>query len=72
MPTNLYFNAAMYYMESGKDLKQAHEWFTKSGRAKSQSILYTHQLASCNAKLVKKEATEAAHNQLNWQRSQER
>ncbi len=60
-----YFNAAMYYMESGKDLKQAHEWFTKAAEQSPKAFWVYYQLASCNAKMgKKKEATEAAHKSI--------
>lgn len=56
-----YFNAAMYYMDNGKDLNQALEWFNKAAEANPKAFWVVHQKANCLAKLGKKaEAIEAA------------
>jgi hypothetical protein len=52
-----YFNAAMYYMEAGKDLNKALEWFTKATEQNPKAFWIFHQKAKCLAKLGKK--TEA-------------
>lgn len=56
-----YFNAAMYYMDNGKDLNKALEWFNKAADANPKAFWIFHQKANCLAKLGKKaEAIEAA------------
>jgi hypothetical protein len=50
-----YFNAAMYYMESGKDLNQALTWFNKATEQNSGAYWIHHQKANCLAKLGKKQ-----------------
>ena len=56
-----YYNAAMYYMENGKDLNQALEWFNKASDANPKAFWIIHQKANCLAKLGKTtEAIEAA------------
>lgn len=56
-----YFNAAMYYMDNGKDLQQALVWFEKAAAATPTAYWVHHQLANCLAKLGKKaEAKKAA------------
>jgi hypothetical protein len=56
-----YFQAAMYYMENGKDLEQALVWFNKAAEAQPDAFWIHHQLANCLAKLGKKmEARTAA------------
>jgi hypothetical protein len=47
---NVYYQAAVYYMESGKDLKQAMEWMNK-GTAKDPQFWQLHQKAKLQAKL---------------------
>ena len=49
-----YFNAAMYYMDNGKDLNQALSWFEKAAAATPTAYWVHHQLANCLAKLGKK------------------
>lgn len=59
--TRPYFNAAMYYMDNGKDLNQALEWFNKAAEANPKAFWIVHQKANCLAKLGKNaEAIEAA------------
>lgn len=60
-----YFAAAMYYMESGKDLKQASEWFNKAAEQNANAFWLWHNKAKCEAKLGKKaEATASATKSL--------
>jgi tetratricopeptide (TPR) repeat protein len=47
---NVYYQAAVYYMESGKDLKQAMEWMNKA-TAKDPQFWQLHQKAKLQAKL---------------------
>lgn len=49
-----YFNAAMYFMDNGKDLNQALSWFEKAATATPTAYWVLHQLANCQAKLGKK------------------
>ena len=55
-----YFQAAMYYMENGKDLNQALDWFNKAAEANPKAFWIQHQWANCLAKLGKKEEARAA------------
>ncbi len=50
-----YFNAAMYYMENGKDLNQALAWFNKGIEQNPDAFYMYHQKANCLAKLGKKQ-----------------
>lgn len=50
-----YFNAAMYYMENGKDLNQALSWFNKGIEQNHDAFYMYHQKANCLAKLGKKQ-----------------
>lgn len=50
-----YFNAAMYYMENGKDLNQALSWFNKGIEQNPDAFYMYHQKANCLAKLGKKQ-----------------
>ncbi|MFM8255564.1 MAG: DUF2911 domain-containing protein [Bacteroidota bacterium] len=54
-----YFNAAMYFMENGKDLNQALSWFEKAAAATPTAYWVHHQLANCQAKLGKKAEAKA-------------
>ena len=49
-----YFQAAMYYMDNGKDLNQALAWFNKAAEAEPDAYWVQHQWANCLAKLGKK------------------
>ncbi len=53
-----YFDAAMYYVENGKDLKKASEWMDKAAKAEPDAFWIFYQNASLKAKLGNK--TEAA------------
>lgn len=55
-----YFNAAMYYMDNGKDLNQALTWFDKAVELNPSAFWIHHQRANCLAKLGKKEEAKAA------------
>lgn len=55
-----YFNAAMYYMDNGKDLNQALAWFDKAIEIQSEAFWIHHQRANCLAKLGKKDDAKAA------------
>ena len=48
-----YYNAALYYMENGKDLNQALAWFDKAVEAQPDAYWVHHQRANCLAKLGK-------------------
>ena len=49
-----YFQAAMYYMDNGKDLNQALAWFNKAAEAQPDAFWVQHQWANCLAKLGQK------------------
>ena len=55
-----YFNAAMYYMDNGKDLNQALAWFEKATELQPNAFWIHHQKANCLAKWGKKEEAKAA------------
>ena len=50
-----YFGAAMYYLETGKDLNQALTWFDKAIEQNPKAYWVYHQKANALAKLGKKE-----------------
>ncbi|MFM7671735.1 MAG: DUF2911 domain-containing protein [Bacteroidota bacterium] len=49
-----YYNAAMYYMDNGKDLNQALAWFDKAVVANPTAFWIHYQRANCLAKLGRK------------------
>ena len=55
-----YFNAAMYYMDNGKDLNQALAWFDKAVELNPTYYWVHHQRANCLAKLGKKDDAKKA------------
>lgn len=55
-----YFNAAMYYMDNGKDLNQAVVWFDKAVELQPNAFWIHHQRANALAKLGKKSEAKAA------------
>ncbi len=57
-----YFNAAMYYMESGKDMNQALTWLNKAAELNPTAYWIHHQRANALAKLGKKQDAMAAAN----------
>jgi hypothetical protein len=50
-----YFNAAVYYLDNGKDLNTALEWFNKATDANPTAYFMFYQKARCLAKLGKKQ-----------------
>lgn len=50
-----YFNAAMFYMENGKDLNKALTWFDKAIEQNPKAFWVYHQKANALAKLGKKQ-----------------
>ncbi len=63
--TRPYFNAAMFYLENGKDLNQAVTWFDKAIEQTPTGFWIYHQKANALAKLGKKEeAREAANKSI--------
>lgn len=54
-----YFSAAMYYMETGRDLNQAVAWFDKAIEQNPNAYWVYHQKANALAKLGKKEEAKA-------------
>lgn len=57
-----YFPAAMYYMESGKDMNKALEWFGKAAEQNPKAFWVYHHQARCMAKLGKKQDAIASAN----------
>jgi Tfp pilus assembly protein PilF len=57
-----YFGAAMYYLENGKDLKQALVWFDKAVEQQPKAFWVYHQRANALAKLGKKTEARASAN----------
>ena len=66
-----YFSAAMYYLESGKDLNQAVTWFDKAIEQNPEAFWVYHQKANALAKLGKKEeARKTAGRSMELARTQ--
>lgn len=66
-----YFGAAMYYLESGKDLNQALTWFDKALEQNPKAFWIHHQKANALAKLGKKEeAKQTATKSMELAREQ--
>ena len=60
-----YGAAANYYMENGKDLKLAAEWYDKAIASNPKAYWLVHQKANCQAKMgLKKEAVETANKSI--------
>ena len=55
-----YFNAAMYYLDNGKDLNQALAWFDKAIEQQPEAYWAYHQRANTLAKLGKKAEAKAS------------
>jgi hypothetical protein len=55
-----YFNAAMYYMDNGKDLNQALAWLNKAADQNPTAYWVQYQRANCLVKLGKKQDAVAA------------
>lgn len=58
-----YFAAAMYYLDNGKDLNKAVQWFDKAVEQNPKAFWVHHQRANALAKLGKKEEAKAAATQ---------
>ena len=50
-----YFNAAMYYMDNGKDINKALTWLDKAIEQNPKAFWIYHQKANALAKLGKKQ-----------------
>jgi len=50
-----YFAAAMYYLDNGKDLNKALEWFNKAADQNPAAYFIIYQKARCQARLGKKQ-----------------
>jgi hypothetical protein len=59
---NNYFQAAVYYLETGKDLKQALEWVNKAAEGMSSPFWVTHQKAKIQKGLGDKTGALATAN----------
>lgn len=57
-----YFNAAMYFLDNGKDLNKALEWFNKAEAQNPKAFWVLHNKANCLAKLGKKADAIATAN----------
>ena len=57
-----YFQAAMYYLDNGKDLNQALTWFDKALEQNPKAFWIHHQRANALAKLGKKDDAKTAAN----------
>lgn len=57
-----YFQAAMYYLDNGKDLNKASEWLDKAVQQTPNAYWVWHQKANCLARLGKKQEAIAAAN----------
>lgn len=57
-----YFNAAMYYLDNGKDLNQALSWFDKAIEQNPKGFFIYHQKANALAKLGKKDEARKVAN----------
>ncbi|MBD0278174.1 MAG: DUF2911 domain-containing protein, partial [Flavisolibacter sp.] len=66
-----YYQAAMYYIETGKDLNQALTWLDKAVEQNPNAFWIHHQRANALAKLGKKtEARTAAQRSMELAREQ--
>ncbi len=66
-----YFGAAMYYLESGKDLNQAVAWFDKAIEQNPNAFWVYHQKANALARLNKKdEARKTANKSIELAKAQ--
>jgi tetratricopeptide (TPR) repeat protein len=50
-----YFTAALYYLDNGKDLNKALEWFDKAIVQDPTAFYAVYQKARCQAKMGKKQ-----------------
>jgi len=53
--THPYFTAAFYYLENGKDLSKALEWFDKAIAQQPTAFFAVYQKARCQAKMGRKQ-----------------
>jgi len=60
---NNYFQAAVYYLETGKDLKQALEWVNKAAEANPKAFWILHQKAKIQKGLGDKAGALATANE---------
>lgn len=66
-----YFQSAMYYLESGKDLNQAITWFDKAIEQQPNAFWVHHQRANALAKLGRKQdARQAAQKSMDLAKQQ--
>lgn len=66
-----YFQSAMYYMETGKDLNQAVQWFDKGIELNPKAFWMYHQKANALAKMGRKdEARTVAQKSIELAREQ--
>ena len=59
---NNYFQAAVYYLETGKDLKQAQTWIAEAAKANPTAFWILHQKAKIEKALGDKTAATASAN----------
>jgi hypothetical protein len=59
---NNYFQAAVYYLETGKDLKQAQAWINEAAKANPNAFWVLHQKAKIEKALGDKTAATASAN----------
>jgi hypothetical protein len=59
---NNYFQAAVYYLENGKDLKQAQAWINEAAKANPSAFWVLHQKAKIEKALGDKAAATASAN----------
>lgn len=59
---NNYFQAAVYYLENGKDLKQAQVWINEAAKANPSAFWVLHQKAKIEKALGDKTAATASAN----------
>lgn len=59
---NNYFQAAVYYLETGKDLKQAQTWINEAAKANPTAFWILHQKAKIEKALGDKTAATASAN----------
>lgn len=66
-----YFQAGLYYLESGKDIKQALTWLDKAAEQQPEAFWIHHQKANALVKLGRKEeAKQAAQKSMELAKKQ--
>ena len=66
-----YFQAGLYYLENGKDLKQAYTWIEKAAELQPEAFWIHHQKANALVKLNRKaEAKQAAQKSMELAKKQ--